>query len=372
MKAKHVNFFSAFIMLSLLLVNNIVLSQPANNGVRVGVYYFDGWNSMSDFHITPSLVHEFPQRESKWGWITSTPRAMKEQIDLAADAGITFFSFCWYYHDSQSYSTDPVNHAVQLFMSSPNNNRIKFNILVTNAGRYEIGPSEWSTLESLWIPILKNPQYLILMGKPYLTFYDVKTLIKNFGSPQAVKAALDKFRTLAASEGLGGVTIGACVGPNPPDLAAAQACGFDVFTGYNYHGSGFYPRPQDANPTPFPKQAIPISSLLNSDTLVWNVIIHHVSQPYVPLVTLNWDPRPWDDATHHYKTAPYFVGYSEKSVYESVKSAEHWVQNHADRDPAKIAILYAWNEYGEGAWLTPSANDKLRLLEGLKRALLNQ
>jgi hypothetical protein len=34
-----------------------------------------------------------------------------------------------------------------------------------------------------------------------------------------------------------------------------------------------------------------------------------------------------------------------------------------------MGVIYAWNEYGEGAWLTPSEGQNESLLDGVKKAL---
>src|SRR5438034_1397685 len=67
--------------------------------IQLGAYYFDGWAKAVSGHLTPRLRDSFPDRKPKWGWVTSTPEIVKDQIDLAADAGLSFFSFCWYYPD---------------------------------------------------------------------------------------------------------------------------------------------------------------------------------------------------------------------------------------------------------------------------------
>src|SRR4051812_33911811 len=69
---------------------------PIKDNIKMGAYYFDGWTGKT-FHISPAL-DSFPERKPVWGWVTSTPSAITEQIDLAADAGISFFNFCWYYN----------------------------------------------------------------------------------------------------------------------------------------------------------------------------------------------------------------------------------------------------------------------------------
>ena len=78
-------------------------SANAMPNATVGAYYFEGW-----YHDTPQAVaafanaelrNNFPEREPIWSgglWRGDTVEIMEQQIDLAADHGIAFFSFDWY------------------------------------------------------------------------------------------------------------------------------------------------------------------------------------------------------------------------------------------------------------------------------------
>lgn len=354
----------------LIFLSTKSFSQPTGK-VQVGAYYFNGWTAYPDPHIVnTALTTNYPERQSKWGWITSTPDIMRQQIDLAADAGLSFFSFCWYYRNPKAFAEgDPFNQAVNFFVSAPNSSRLKFNVMVANHQGFIIGPDEWGTVVPAWIQLFKNPNYLQVDGKPYIVFFSVTTLLQKFGSPQAVKKALNVLRAAALQAGLNGVSIGACVPPNADDAKQAEACGFDIFTAYNYHEIGFKPKPQVPNSPGYPTRAVPVSSLLNSDTLAWNRVVQLSRKPYVPAATLSFDPRPWADNQNHYDTAPYYVGYSPKTAYATVRNLVNWLNEHPGQTTAeRLGVVYAWNEYGEGAWLTPSA--VMNPLDGVKKAIL--
>ena len=63
----------------------------------VGAYYFDGWSGQTDNHLTKLLQTEFVNRKPVWGWKDNTVEIMQQQIDYAADHGIAFWAFDWYY-----------------------------------------------------------------------------------------------------------------------------------------------------------------------------------------------------------------------------------------------------------------------------------
>ncbi|MCY2991227.1 MAG: glycoside hydrolase family 99-like domain-containing protein [Planctomycetota bacterium] len=100
----------------------VTTPQSATPRATVGDYYFDGWAGKSDrwkddpawtalnppTHLTKRMIEEFADREPIWGWRDDSLAIMERQIDLAADHGIAFFAFCWYWNkDPQKLDQDP-------------------------------------------------------------------------------------------------------------------------------------------------------------------------------------------------------------------------------------------------------------------------
>jgi len=342
----------------IILVNNVKLFAQGSE-IALGAYYFDGWTGAYPSHITQTLIDSFPEREPKWGWKTSSQEIVDEQIILAAKAGLSFFSFCWYYNGAEKFKTEPLNQAQRLFLKSPEKNKLKYCLLVANHQGFEISPSDWSIVTSEWINQFKDPSYLRVDGKPLLIFFS--SLISKFGTADAVGLALNNFREAAKKAGLNGVTIALCTNPDETAIKDAELCGFDVLTGYNYHTAGY------GN-----SRKLPINNLINGEFLAWNRFSKFSKLKYIPVVTLNWDARPWATPDNTYSTSPYYVGYSPGSVFKSVQNCIGWLNtNVGTATKERVAILYAWNEIGEGPYLTPSKNG-INMLEGVKKALLFQ
>ncbi|MHB9034979.1 MAG: glycoside hydrolase family 99-like domain-containing protein, partial [Anaerolineae bacterium] len=124
----------------------------------VGAYYFDGWAGRSrhaddpaepwaakaPMQLTRRMLEEFPGREPVWGWRDDSPAVMEQQIDLAADAGLDFYAFCWYWHvnggpaDPQAIADDSLNLGLELFLKARNSRRMRFCLLVANHQGFEI------------------------------------------------------------------------------------------------------------------------------------------------------------------------------------------------------------------------------------------
>lgn len=334
--------------------NSLLCAQQAN----VGAYYFGGWSAKIPNHITQALKGGFKDREPIWGYITNNQQAIDEQIVKAADAGLSFFSFCWYYYHEKRYNDRELNSPITYYLSSPNKNRLKFCFMVANHGEVKIGPVQYPIVKDLWLEAFKDPQYLKVNGKPLIIFFELYSLLKEFGSTPKIKAAFDDLRASAVKAGLKGVTIAICSGLEG-EMKKIEECGFDLITGYNYHSSGFAKG----------LQANPISNMQKAEQKIWNTFPRLTRIPYMPVATLGWDPRPWANDGNKYLEKPYYKGYSVNSVTTSVGNAVKWVNKNArNTTKEKIVLLYAWNENGEGAWLTPGKTG-FSPLQGVKKAL---
>jgi hypothetical protein len=113
---------------------------------------------------------------------------------------------------------------------------------------------------------------------------------------------------------------------------------------------------------------VPIDNLIAMGNNVWSKF-KQSNMPCIPTMTLGFDPRPWANGVNSYSKQRTFSGYSPASVYRAVSALKNWIQqNPGYTSKERIGYLYAWNEYGEGAWLTPSANG-VNMLDGVKKAL---
>ena len=334
-------------------------TNQQNKKMCFGAYYFDGWSGAYPYHLTPFLKNDFKEREPVWGWQANSQEKMNLEIKYAQEAGLSFFNFCWYYNGKPNFVDEPLNHALILFKNS-NNSDFKFCLMVANHSGYEIHPADWPMVCKEWVKNFKEKNYLLAEEKPLIIFFSVPNLIKDFGGESNVKDALDSLRALAISNGLKGVSVGACVGPGPKEVKQAEACGFDILTGYNYHPVGFA-RTVYTNP---------LDSMRSAEKIAWNKFPLLSKLKYIPVSTLNWDPRPWARTKDLFSTTKHFIGFSGKSVEKSVSLCRKWINENPEYTTSdRIGLLYAWNEYGEGGYLTPTKTDGNSLLEGVKKAL---
>jgi hypothetical protein len=310
-------------------------SLTEGGNVRIGAYYFDGWAGTDRF-VTKRMLAEFPEREPIWGWRDDSLEVMERQIDLAADHGLAFFAFCWYWHDNgqaineKAIKADPLHTGLELFLKARNNRRMKFCLLVANHQGFEIrGTESWKQAADFWMPYLKHPQYLTVDGKP---------LVIIFNPAGGDQAGFAYFQEAARKAGLPGVAIAAC-GNGMPQLGYTHRTHYNVIPGYT------------AGP-----QEHKYAELAEAHAQAWG---GSKEQPYLPEVTAGWDSRPWEGPQGHGKEPGwYFPDRTPEQFAASLRDAIGWMDKHSDQTISERTILvYAWNEFGEGGYIAPTKGD---------------
>lgn len=362
----------------LFCVASWAFSARADEGkprMKLGAYYFAGWSGSSKMddgkpehawakgmptHYTEKLAKEFSGRTPIWGWRDDMPELMERQIDLAADHGVAFFSFCWYWHDNkgpinvQAIDDDSKHKPMQLFMKAKNNRRMEFCLLVANHGGFEIvGPAAWKQAADHWIGLFKHPSYLRVEGKPLLVIF----------SPRgADKQGLAYLQESARKAGFPGVAVACCGGGKPED-------GYTIKTYYNVTPKGTWV----GNKSEKHSYAEVIQA--NLDALKATP-----QQPLIPLATQGWDRRPWEGSDGRglgSKGVPvswYYTGGTPEAFGGLLDRIAQWM----DANPTlvtkdRLALVYAWNEIGEGGWLVPCEDDPGgAYLKAIRRVVLGK
>ncbi|MFH1024050.1 MAG: glycoside hydrolase family 99-like domain-containing protein [Planctomycetota bacterium] len=323
--------------------------------MNVGAYYFDGWagrNKLADdpsqpwarnapAQLTQRMIQEFPEREPVWGWRDDSLEIMERQIDLAADHGLGFFAFCWYWRDSgraintQAIRDDPLHTGLELYLQAKNNRRLKFCFLVANHEGAEIKGTEcWKQAGDFWMPYLKHPQYLAVAKKP---------LIIIFESGGGDKAGLAYLQETAHQSGLPGVAV-AC------QAFGARCEGETGYTLLTHYAGGAIPGWEKG------LEKHTYQELVESQEQRWK---GSKEQPYIPCVMAGWDRRPWENTQlAGQKYCWYHPDRTPEAFGAHLRDALNWMDRHPDQTTAEqIAVIYAWNEFGEGGYLAPTKGD---------------
>jgi hypothetical protein len=349
-------FFGLFVWLS-----DVQAHKPEPK-MKVGAYYYGGWSGKSlhddgkpenawakgmPTSFTKKLATGFSGRTPIWGWRDDTPELMERQIDLAADNGITYFSFCWYWQDNKgpinpkAIEEKSTHKAMQLFMEAGNNQKMEFCLLVANhRGSEIVGEDAWKQAADYWIEnYFMHPRYLRVDGKPLLIIYIPGEANKN---------GLDYLQEASRKAGLPGVAVVACRCCEGPED------GFQFQTRYNIKPAGTWSSEHPVSEKHSYKE------LMEANIKGWS---GSPDQPLIPVVTQGWDSRPWegestDGGLNGRQVSWYFERAKPKEFKKLLKELIKWMDEHPTQiTKDRLAIIYAWNEIGEGGWLVPCKDD---------------
>ncbi len=335
-----------------LMPCELATPRPASTQTksRLGAYYFDGWSGpLTNFHFDGLVNGPYQNREPLSGWLDNTPCVVEQQFAWAHSFGINFFVFLWY-HDATNYEDDNLNNALQITGTLPDRHGMQFAIMYVNHDPFAVQPTDWDAAMDEWIGYLKDPDYLLVNGKPLLIVYDMDAMRRAFGTSSGVEDAFSQLRVKAQENGLPGVYVVGGVfagydqsvgGGSFPDLSVAVTEGYDAVSLYNWSFGTV--RGQQ-----------PYSVLATAGEWVWQQASTS-PLPFIPVVMAGWDARPWGNTTLWFTRTP-------TDVAGAVSSAINWAELNPQVRPEPsttppIVLIEAWNELGEGGYIVPTIED---------------
>ncbi|WP_414617951.1 glycoside hydrolase family 99-like domain-containing protein [Dyadobacter sp. 32] len=356
------------VMLLLGTATRHASAQNTGNPIKVGAYYYDGWGGKNakandpnepwaknaPRQVTKRMLDEFADREPLWGWRSDSQEIMERQIDLAADNGVEFFLFCWYWRDTQGpinldrIAKLPGHESMHRYLKAKNKHRIKFGLLIANHQGAEItGTENWKVATEHWMQYFNDPQYIKVDNKPLVVIFSAKG-IEN--------GDLAGMQEVSQKQGLAGLTIAGC--------GNTAGKNFDVRTHYNVV-PGYSGGPEEHK----------YSELANAQRKQWQGT---KEQPYIPTVIAGWDKRPWEDPSGNGKGGAkqgwYYTDRSPAQFKSLLKDAVDWMDVHPEQTAQeRLMLIYAWNELGEGGYLVPTKGDpKASYLKTVKEVVAEQ
>lgn len=390
------------VMLPFVVIEMICQGAPPApaNEITVASYYFpnyhpgdprnvaekgEGW---SEWELVKAAKPRFPGHHQPntplWGYEDeSDPAVMAKKIDAAADHGIDAFIFDWYYFDDGPFLNRCLDSG---YLGAPNHDRVKFSLMWANHDWFDIMPYKRDSPRRLLYPgtvtpetfkrlcehVIKDyfqePSYWRIDGKPYFSFYDLTTLMKNFGSLEATRAALDQFRTLAREAGLPGLHLNAVVwgqailpGGSVPTIEPGElvtALGFDSVTSYVW-----------LHHVSMPEQQTDYGKVRDLYLAYWDKAETTFAVPYFPNVTMGWDPSPRCFQEDEFGNFGYpFTNTISGNTPERFQEALQITKQRllARQDGPRIFNINCWNEWTEGSYLEPDTVHGMKYLEAVR------
>lgn len=314
---------------------------------EVGVYYFPGWPSASNW----LPIKNWGRKPLLGYYKEGNPEVMDWQIKWCLEHGITFFIFDWYWVQGSRMLEHGLHDA---FLKSRYGNLMKFSLLWANHN-----PPKTSSIPDLLNltrfcidNYFRLPNYLRIDNKPTLFIFTPRQLTDDLGV-EGVKEAFTRMRELCRQEGLNGLFIVGCMHDSDWDLRVMKEEGYDAVTGYNYPWAGAGPD----------DKRVPYDELVKGYERIWKGIVDK-GYDYIVPTTPGWDPRPWHGPNTLVRTNP-----TPSSFEKMLRAAKELVEKNSLR---KMVIIEAWNEWGEGSYIEPSKEWGFAYLDAVKDVFIGK
>ena len=374
-------------------------AAPPTNAITVVSYYFGNYHpgdqrnsqlkgpAWSEWELVknarPRFAGQVQPNVPLWGYQDeSQPAVMAQKIAAAADHGISAFIFDWYYYNDGPFLNLPIDRG---FLQATNNGRLQFAFMWANHDWFDIHPYHRGAPPKLLYPGQVTPehfdqitdclihQYFVrsnywrLDGRPYFSFYDLQKLVASFGSVTATRAKLDAFRARAVAAGLPGLHLNAVVWGQvilPGEKAPANAAelvrdlGFDSCTSYVW-----------IHHVTLPDLATDYNYARDRYFAYWQTAAHDLGRPYIPNVTMGWDPIPRADQSQPFLNDQYpFMNTIKNNTPENFRTALAMTRERllAETNGLRVVNLNCWNEWTEGSYLEPDNIHGMEYLEAVR------
>ena len=188
--------------------------------------------------------------------------------------------------------------------------------------------------------------YYKIDGKPVVSFFAVDNLTHDLNGSENVAKAFDAMQKRVQSAGLPGIYFIACGDNSPNSQKRFKTEGYDAISAYNYPSAGA-------------KSSLWASykSLMKAHVDIWDNSLRDNTLTYIPLLNVGWDSRPW-----HGNNALVRFGRSTEYFKDGLTYLKNWM----DKNNRRIAILEAWNEWGEGSYIEPNSEFGFGDLEAIR------
>ncbi|GAA0584169.1 glycoside hydrolase family 99-like domain-containing protein [Kribbella sandramycini] len=369
-----------------------------NHEITIAAYYFpnfhvdprnEGWHGRgwTEWELVrrgePRFEGHVQPRVPLDGYLDEAdPEVMGGKLALAAEYGVDAFLFDWYWYDGRPYLQRPLEAA---FLPNAATSDVKFALMWANHHWSNLHPWKAATpvtqLASGFVDRAQfeaatgyivdtyfgHSAYLRIDGRPYLSIYELDTLVEGLGGVAEARDALDGLRVRAAAAGFPEIHLNAIARDQqviPDDgvpldgPALVNQLGFDSVTSYiwvHHHA--------------MPTLQTPYAEIAAQAAAGWQSLTTQYDKPYYPNVTVGWDPSPRTVQSDRYNPE---LGYPHTNTI-SAPTPEHFgraleqVRAFADAGKLPLVTINAWNEWTEGSYLEPDTRYRYGHLEQIRR-----
>ena len=374
-------------------------STTAEPAYEVGAYYFPNYHvdpinerqeklgpNWTEWKLTEVATPRFPghrqPRIPLWGPTNEAdPRVMEMKIDAAADYGLTYWIFDWYYYDEGPFLNRCLEEG---FLKARNNDRLKFCSMWANHDWNDIfpyhrgdpqpllhpgrvTPETFEKIMDVQIGYFRHPSHFTIDNCPYFSIYDLTKFLAIWGSVEETRRAMDEFRRRVRAAGFPDLHLNAVVWGQPvlpveqtpaDPRGILDGVGFDSVTSYVW-----------IHHVPLNEQLTPFDWVRDQYFGYWDKTWELYGRPYYPNVSVGWDSSPRTVQSDEFGNWGYpFTNLIDGGTPERFREALRLTKERMEADPRNPRILNinSWNEWTEGSYLEPDTETKYGYLEAIR------
>ena len=355
-------FFGVLVALTMATVPR----AQADDSVLIGALRWDNWTAQStELKVVEqpewkNRVPFFAQRgeDGRLAIAGDLENVLSAEVAYAYSAGIDYFVFgfypettAWGRNTSESVS---LNRALETYLQLPDRRGVRFAISLNQSFPQQDVDDISKSIGSF----VSNKDYVRTPSGVAPIFVFSKGWSGVYGSDEAAKQVVQRIKDTVYKQS--GVKLLFILEYPDPAAAAEQArkSGMDMTTAY----ATFAPGQPGAHAF---KDCVANSSAYWQRSTKANF-------PFIPNVTLGWDPRPRDSIRlgegKDAQVKTWCGAAHKEDVSTLVRSAMQLAATGGASAQFRSVLVYAWNEFTEGGWLAPTWTDGLANLEAFRAA----
>lgn len=367
----------------------------------VGVYYFpqyhqdprnDQWHGTgwTEWDLVRHAEPRFPGHQQPkvplWGYYDEAdPLAASRNIETAKTHAIDFFIYDWYFYEDGPFLEAALQ---QGYLKATNAHDISFALMWANHPWRNVFPAKRPQEQTILMPgavttagfvratdhaiehFLCLTNYARIGDAAYFSIFDAHSLIAGIGGLGEAGSALRNFRDRARAAGVGELHLNAVLWELPgtgrpegnslyksPTPGEISCLGFDSVTSYNW----FQYVPMTELATDYADYAVLAE-------LGWEGFSCHYPVPYIPNVSMGWDPSPRTVQSDNYSCDGYpytsvLVGNTPEAFAKALSACRAFVVKELANP---VLTINAWNEWTEGSYLEPDEVNGMAYLKAVK------
>ena len=295
-----------------------------------------GWDTISPYDENKTYLGYYDE---------GLPEVSDWEIKWLAEHGVDFELYCWY----NSEANAPIKKTGLSSALHDGHFKAKYGDMMKFAIIWEAANCAHAGVEGFrnhvvpyWMDyFFSDDRYVTLDNKVLVSVFGSEQLIKDFGSPEAVKEQLDYVRNEVKKLGYDGAVFMSCSAPTE----SVKACGFDAVYAYHWGPQGYSPEYTKSR----------ITSQIEKGLL-------HV----IPTVSSGFNSIGWNG-----KRTPLLSTDGMRELFRWIKE-DVLSENKGEDWKKKFVMLSTWNEYGEGTYMCPSGLNGFGYLDEVRKAFTEE